>query len=110
MHAISTRAIADATLTGWNLPIRIDEVTVLPGDVVLSDPDGIIFIPAQLAEEVANESELTQLRDEWGHQMLREQKYTPGQMDAAWSPQMIEEFNKWAAAKGSKMRMKPRER
>ena len=75
---------------------------------MLSDPEGIIFIPAQLAQEVADESELTQLRDEWGHQMLREQKYTPGQVDAGWTPAMIEEFNAWAAAKGSKMRMKAR--
>lgn len=101
-------AIAEATLMGWNVPIRIGEVTVMPGDIVLSDPDGLTFIPPQLAEEVADQSELTQLRDEWGHLMLREQKYTPGQIDAAWSPQMIEEFNKWAAAKGSKMRMKTR--
>ncbi len=100
-------AIADVTLMGWNIPIRIGEVTVLPGDIVLSDPDGIIFIPAQLAEKVADESEMTQLRDNWGHQMLREQKYTPGQIDAGWSQPMIDDFNKWAESKGSKMRMKP---
>ncbi len=99
-------AIAETTLMGWNIPIRLGDVTVMPGDIVVSDPDGLIFIPAQWAEEVADESELTQLRDEWGHQMLREQKYNPGQVDAQWTPQMIEEFNQWAAAKGSKMRMK----
>ena len=99
-------AIADTTLMGWNLPIRIGQATVLPGDVVLSDPDGITFIPAQLAEEVADQSELTQLRDDWGHTMLREQKYNPGQIDAQWTPAMIDEFNRWAAAKGSKLRMK----
>ena len=102
-------AIADTTLLGWNLPIRIGGSTVLPGDVVLSDPDGVTFIPAQLAKEVADDSELTHLVDEWGHTMLREQKYTPGQIDAQWSPQMVEEFNKWAASKGSHMRMKPPE-
>ena len=102
-------AIADATLLGWNLPIRIGQVTVLPGDVVLSDPDGITFIPAQLAEEVADESELTQLRDDWGHTMLREQKYNPGQIDAGWTTAMVDEFNRWAASKGSKMRMKARD-
>ncbi len=99
-------AIADTTLMGWNLPIRIGQATVLPGDVVLSDPDGITFIPAQLAEQVADDSELTELRDDWGHTMLREQKYNPGQIDAQWTPAMIEEFNRWAAAKGSKLRMK----
>ncbi len=101
-------AIAETTLMGINVPIRIGEATVLPGDVVLSDPDGIVFIPAHLAAEVANESEITQLRDEWGHQMLREQKYTPGQIDGEWTPAMVEEFNKFAAAKGSKVRIKPK--
>lgn len=101
-------AIAEAMLTGINVPIRIGEVTVLPGDIVVSDPDGLTFIPAQLAEKVADESELTQLRDTWGHQMLREQKYTPGEVDAQWSQKMIDEFNKFAEAQGSKMRVKPR--
>ncbi len=101
-------AIRDVTLTGINVPIRIGEATVMPGDVVLSDPEGVTFIPAHLAEEVANDSELTRLRDEWGHKMLREQKYTPGQIDSNWTADMIEEFNKYAASKGSKMQMKPR--
>lgn len=103
-------AIADVTLAGINVPIRIGEITVMPGDIILSDPEGIVVIPPHLAERVADESELTRLRDEWGHQMLREQKYTPGQVDAEWSQAMIDEFNKWAAAKGSKMQMKPRPR
>lgn len=101
-------AIADVTLAGINVPIRLGGVTVLPGDVVLTDPEGVVFIPAHLAEKVADESELTRLRDEWGHQMLREQKYTPGQIDTMWTPTMIEDFNKWAEAKGSKVRMQPR--
>ncbi len=33
-------AIADVTLTGINVPIRIGQVTVLPGDVLVSDPEG----------------------------------------------------------------------
>jgi regulator of RNase E activity RraA len=103
-------AIADVTLAGMNVPIRIGGVTVIPGDVILSDPEGIVVIPPHLAEKVADDSELTRLRDTWGHQMLREQKYTPGQIDSQWSPQMIDEFNKWAEAKGSKVRMRPRQR
>ncbi len=100
-------AIAEVTLMGMNVPIRIGHVTVLPGDIVLSDPEGLVFIPAHLAEQVADESELTRLRDEWGHQMLREQKYTPGQIDAGWTPAMIDEFNKFAESKGAKVRMNP---
>lgn len=101
--------LAEATLAGINIPIRIGQVTVLPGDIVISDPSGIVFVPAHLAEKVADESELTQLRDRWGHQMLREQKYTPGQIDTEWTAAMVDEFNKWAEAQGSKMRL-PRPR
>jgi 4-hydroxy-4-methyl-2-oxoglutarate aldolase len=102
-------AMRNVTLMGINVPIRIGQVTVLPGDVVISDPDGLTFIPAHLALAVADESELTQLRDEWGHQMLREQKYKPGQIDSNWSEDMVAAFNAWAEKKGSKMRMKPRQ-
>jgi 4-hydroxy-4-methyl-2-oxoglutarate aldolase len=97
--------LTGTTLMGWNLPVRIGGVTVLPGDIVLSDPEGVVFIPAHLAETVANESEAVRLRDEWGHKMLREQKYTPGQIDGRWTPEMIEEFNRYAAEKGSKVRI-----
>jgi 4-hydroxy-4-methyl-2-oxoglutarate aldolase len=102
-------AIADVTLMGINTPIRMGNATVLPGDIVLSDPDGITFIPAQLAAKVADQAELTHYKDDWGHQMLREGKYTPGQIDAQWSPAIIAEFNKFLESKGSKVRMKSKD-
>lgn len=100
-------AIAGVTLMGINVPIRIGGVTVMPGDVVLSDPEGLTFVPPHLAEEIADRSELAILQDEWGHQMLREGRYTPGQIDTRWTPRMVEEFNRWAEARGAKVRMKP---
>ncbi len=101
-------AIEDVMLMGINVPIRIGHATVLPGDVVLSDRDGITFIPAQLAEKVADDAELTRYQDDWGHMMLREGKYTPGQIDERWTQQMIQEFNAWLAQRGSKLRMRER--
>jgi regulator of RNase E activity RraA len=91
-------------LMGINVPIKIGQAIVMPGDVAVSDREGITFIPPHLVDEVADRAELTHLIDEWGHMMLREQKYTPGQIDTRWSKPMIEEFNRWAAAKGSKLR------
>jgi regulator of RNase E activity RraA len=88
-------AIRDVMLVGINVPVRIGNVTVMPGDVVLSDPEGITFIPPQLAEKVAETAEMTQLRDEWGHTMLRQGKYTPGQIDTRWTPEMEKEFQGW---------------
>jgi 4-hydroxy-4-methyl-2-oxoglutarate aldolase len=95
-------AIAGVTLVGINVPIRIGKVTVMPGDVALGDPEGVTFIPPHLAEKVADVSEETQLRDEWGHMMLRQGKYTPGQIDARWSDEMNAEFKKWAAEEKAK--------
>jgi len=43
--------------------------------------------------------------DEWGHAMLRQGRYTPGQIDRKWSREMVEEFNQWLKQKGSKLRM-----
>jgi regulator of RNase E activity RraA len=88
-------AIRDTMLVGINVPVRIGQVTVMPGDVVLGDPEGVMFIPPQLAEQVVERSELVRLRDDWGHRMLREGKYTPGQIDSRWTKEMEKEFRQW---------------
>ncbi len=98
-------ALADTMLMGLNVPIRIGDVTVLPGDVAVSDPEGITFIPPQFAQEVVDNAQFTHQIDEWGHQMLREGRYPPGQIDGEWTKQMIQKFNQWLEQKGLKMRM-----
>ena len=52
VRGVDPTAIADVTLAGLNIPIRIGGATVLPGDVVLGTPTGVIFIPPHLAQEV----------------------------------------------------------
>ena len=98
-------ALRDTTLMGINVPIRIGHVMVLPGDVAVSDPEGITFIPPQLAQEVIDKAQMTHAVDDWGHQMLREGKYTPGEIDRKWTKPMIQEFNKWLDQKGLKLHM-----
>jgi 4-hydroxy-4-methyl-2-oxoglutarate aldolase len=105
VRGVDPSALRDVTLTGINVPIRIGHVTVVPGDVAVSDPEGITFIPPELAQEVIDKAQMTHLVDEWGHQMLREGRYTPGEIDRRWSKPMIEEFNEWLELKGSKLRM-----
>ena len=95
-------AIADVTLVGINVPIRIGGVTVLPGDVGLSDPEGLTFIPPHLAEKVVTSSEDVRFRDEWGHEVLRQGKYTPGQVDARWTDAMEAEYQAWLATRRKK--------
>mgnify|MGYP001131175751 CR=1 FL=1 len=82
-------------LTGINVPIRIGPVTVLPGDIVLGKLDGVVFIPPHLVEKIVKTGELILLRDKFGHQRLRENKYTPGQIDARWSDEIERDFSQW---------------
>lgn len=87
--------IQQMMLTSINTPIRIGRATVLPGDVVLAKKYGVIFIPAYLVEELVLTSEVTGLRDEFGHQRLKEKKYLAGQIDSEWSEEIKEDFLNW---------------
>ena len=47
-----------------NVPIGCGDAPVFPGDVILGDADGVIVIPAHLADEIANETfEMTAFED-----------------------------------------------
>ena len=91
----ATGARLNSTMIGINIPIRIGKATVMPGDVVLGRDGGVLFIPPQVAEQVVQYSEITHLRDMFGHQRLREGKYTAGQIDAAWTPPIEADFTGW---------------
>jgi regulator of RNase E activity RraA len=57
--------IGNVMLTGINIPIRIGEATVMPGDVVLGDREGVYFIPPHMVEEIVKKAEITHIHDEW---------------------------------------------
>jgi regulator of RNase E activity RraA len=87
--------IQQMMLGGINVPIRIGSATVLPGDVVLAKKNGIVFIPPQFLEDLVKNSEFVQLRDAFGHQRLREGKFTPGQIDEQWTDDIKQNFLEW---------------
>lgn len=87
--------IKDMMLTTINTPIRVGRATVLPGDLVLANKYGTVFIPAYLADTVILTSEVTALRDQFGHQRLREKKYLAGQIDSEWSEEIRKDFLNW---------------
>lgn len=87
--------IQEMMLMGLNSPVRIGDAVVFPGDVVLAKKSGVIFIPAHLAEKVVETAEVIMLRDRFGHQRLREGKYTPGQIDSRWSEEIEKDFFQW---------------
>ena len=87
--------LQEQMLTTINAPIRIGRATVLPGDVVLANRHGTIFIPSHLVAELVISSEVVALRDEFGFQRLREKTYTAGQIDTRWTPEIKADFTDW---------------
>ncbi len=87
--------LENVVLMGLNTPIRIGRAIVLPGDLVISEREGVLFIPAHLADKVVSTAEFIAIRDRFSKVMLKSGKYTPGQIDADWPPALREEFLKW---------------
>ncbi|MFC1650515.1 RraA family protein [Candidatus Latescibacterota bacterium] len=85
----------DIMLMGINTPIRIGNAVVMPGDVVMGRSEGVIFIPAHLALEVVETAEIIGYRDEFSFIRLREETYTPGQIDDKWSAEIEKDFREW---------------
>ncbi len=85
----------NTTLVAINHPTRMGGATVMPGDIVLGRDGGVLFIPPHLVEKVVKISEVVRLRDMFGHQRLREGKYTPGQIDTRWSDDIERDFSQW---------------
>jgi regulator of RNase E activity RraA len=88
----------NTTLVGINKPTRIGKVMVMPGDIVLGRDGLVTFVPPHLVEKVVKTSEIVRLRDMFGHERLRAQKYTPGQIDSRWTDDIEKDFSQWLNA------------
>jgi regulator of RNase E activity RraA len=82
-------------LIGLNTPIRIGQAIVLPGDLVIGDREGVLFIPAQLAEQVVSTAEFVTLKDKFSFEMVKTNKYSTGQIDSQWTDEIKTAFLKW---------------
>jgi len=91
--------IQQMMLTTINYPIRIGRATVVPGDAVLANKFGVVFIPAHLLADLVINAEFIMLRDQFGIQRLKEGKYTAGEIDSKWSEPIIKDFLDWVNKK-----------
>lgn len=87
--------IKDLTLTSINAPIRIDGVTVLPGDIVFANDYGVAFIPAHIVMGLVSTAEMTALRDEFERVLLQQAKYPGGEIHGNWKGNIKQEFRDW---------------
>jgi regulator of RNase E activity RraA len=87
--------LEEMVLMGLNTPIRMGHAIVLPGDLVIAQKEGVLFIPAHLAEKVVATSEFVALRDDFSHAMLKAGIFSTGEIDSEWSNKIREAFLKW---------------
>jgi regulator of RNase E activity RraA len=82
-------------LMGLNTAIRIGNAIVLPGDLVIATKEGVLFVPAHMAEEVVSTSEFVIRKDQFGFEMVKSGKYSTGEIDSQWNEAIKTEFLKW---------------
>ena len=85
----------EMVLMGLNTPIRMGDAIVMPGDLVIATIEGVLFVPAHLAEQVVSTAEFVIRKDQFGFEMVRTGKYTTGQIDSQWNDEIKTEFLKW---------------
>lgn len=97
-------AWAQEELTAINAPIRIGRAIVLPGDLVIAVEQGVLFVPAILAEDAISSAEFTSLTDDYNFELNREGK-NGGQFEGGWNDAKYDAFAKWIAANPDKLKM-----
>jgi len=67
--------LTNVSITGINVPIRIGNATVMPGDLVVGDSEGVYFIPPQLVQQTVDDADIVHVHDEWTRRKFDEGKY-----------------------------------
>jgi len=97
-------AWAQMQLTSINAPVRIGRAIVLPGDLVLAKTDGVIFIPAVLAEQAVSKAEFTNLQDAFNFE-LNKSGSNGAEFEGGWTAAKLAAFGKWVDAHPEKLKM-----
>jgi len=93
-------AIHDLMVTGINVPVRIGNATVMPGDAVFGDPEGVYFIPPSQVKDLVDEADVTHIHDEWTKKKFEEGKYISTDIyGSPHDPALIKEYQDYLKEK-----------
>lgn len=67
--------LRNVMVTGYNVPIHIGGATVMPGDIVFGDREGVYFIPPHLLKTILDRADETHVHDEWTKEKMMTGKY-----------------------------------
>jgi 4-hydroxy-4-methyl-2-oxoglutarate aldolase len=95
-RSVDPTPIGNVMLTGINIPIRIGNVTVMPGDLVVGDREGVYFVPPQFVQEVLDKADETHIHDEWTKRKFAEGKYKSTEIYGSPSdPKLKQEYQEY---------------
>jgi len=94
--SVDPTPIGQVMLTGINVPVRIGGVTVMPGDLVVGDREGVYFVPPQFVQEVLDKADETHIHDEWTKNKFAEGKYKSSEIYGSPSdPKLKQEYEEY---------------
>ena len=95
-RSVDPTPIGNVMLTGINIPVRIGGVTVMPGDLVVGDREGVYFVPPQLVKEVLDRADEIHIHDEWTKKKFAEGKYKSSEIYSTPSdPKLLQEYQEY---------------
>jgi 4-hydroxy-4-methyl-2-oxoglutarate aldolase len=99
-------AMADQVGVQWNGPIRLGGITVLPGDIIVADDEGVQVVPPQLVTEVIAAAEDTVYTENFKRELMASKKYRARDIYPNLSPELQKVFEEWKKTH-SKVGVKP---
>jgi regulator of RNase E activity RraA len=88
-------AMADQVGVQWNGPIRLGGITVLPGDIIIADAEGVQVVPPQLVADVISSAEDTVYTENFKREMMHSKKYRARDIYPTLSPELKKLFEEW---------------
>jgi regulator of RNase E activity RraA len=88
-------AMADQVGVQWNGPIRLGGITVLPGDIIVADAEGVQVVPPQLVADVIKDAEETVYTENFKRELMATKKYRARDIYPKLSPELEKLFEEW---------------
>jgi len=105
-HAHPT-AIGNVMLTGINIPVRIGETTVMPGDLVVGDREGVYFVPPHMVQPVVDNADTIHIHDEWTRMKFDTGKYKSSEIyGSPRDPELKKEYDAFLKQRQEELRKK----
>ena len=100
-------AIANAMISGINIPVRIGKATVMPGDLVFGDSEGVYFIPPAFVQKIVDNADELHVHDEWTRKKFDEGKYKSSEIyGTPKDPELKKEYDEYLKKRLEEIRKK----